>query len=70
MGKNRELTELQRKEIEILYKQHKTEREIAQVTRIPKSTVHDTIMRIKRYGTLKSGLMYMNTSVHKFMNIM
>ena len=42
MGKNRELTELQRKEIEILYKQHKTEREIAQNTRIPKSTVHDT----------------------------
>ena len=54
MVKSKELTKVARKQIEVLSKEGKTVREIAQQLGMPKSTVQDTLGRIKKHGVLKS----------------
>lgn len=54
MAKSKELSICQRKEIEILRKMKKSEREISKQTGIPKTTVHDTLVRLKDHKTLNS----------------
>ena len=54
MVKNKELTEVARKEIEVLSKEGKTVQEITQQLGMPKSAVQDNLGRIKKHGALKS----------------
>jgi transposase len=54
MPKTKELKEIDRKEVEVLAKEGKSVRDIAKQLGIAKSTVQDTLMRLKRHGTLKS----------------
>ena len=54
MARCNELSECDRKAIEILSKEGKSVRQIAEQLGKPKSTVHYTISRLKKYGTLKS----------------
>ena len=51
--KSKELTEVARKEIEVRSREGKTVREIAQQLGMPKSTVQDTLGRVKMHGVLK-----------------
>ena len=47
MGKNKELSEADRMAIKTLADTGKTERQIAKQLNKPKSTVHDTLTRLK-----------------------
>ena len=54
MGKNKELSEADRKSIVVLSESGKSERDIAKQLGKPKTTVHDTLVRLKLHKTLKS----------------
>ena len=54
MVRGKELKETTRKAIEILSKEGKSERMIASQLQIPKSSVHNTLVRLNNYNTLKS----------------
>ncbi len=54
MGKNKELSEVDRKAIEVLSKEGKSEREIAKQLGRQKTTVHDTLVRLSKHKTLRS----------------